>query len=565
MGTSGNRPGNKVFSISTTIRNPKRNTDFLEAFQPFEGKILNDTDMYLFMFELVKRGIYRFTKISETVKKKLEAEEELTAQEVRESIENNPQKPGMPGRVMTWLRSLKDQGFLIFDNAGSISISKLGKDLIDNTTDATLIYTKAMIGMHANNPARTAMHNQSRPFLNTLFVINEVNKQWKALGNEPKGILKHEFSYFVLSMTDCDYISAAKAIIDYRKKYRYEPNQVFAKEYLENLNLPPLAEGSLLRDYPDDVFRKFEMTGLLIEHGSFNYKYYNFSQYHEEKVNVLLDYYKDYSFKTFNSKEEYYDYLYNIVIPWESNEKIRNKIIEAKAKVLSITLDGTLTLNQKEEMLDRMFYSNALSKAVKKHDMKLIFKELLILSGLIKEDSKFKDIAEPLRLEYLLALTIGKLYGTEGLVSNIIYNEEGEPLHCAPGGKCDIQFINKDGSYILEPTMQRGRSQQLNNETTNIARHVRKENQGGVVNYRVIMVAPVVHPDVIDYFKYASFSNKVSLLTSTINRVVGLFNDSSTVNELNENFDIVFNKMMTSEIEEFADLINKFKPFVNLS
>ena len=161
MGTSGNRPGNKVFSISTTIRNPKRNTDFLEAFQPFEGRVLSDTDMYFFMFELVRRGIYKFTNLSEQIKAKLEAGIELSTAEVREAIENNPQAPGMKGRVMTWLRSLKDQGFLIFDNSGKIFISKLGKALIDNSTDATLIYTKAMVGMHANNPSRTAMYNQS--------------------------------------------------------------------------------------------------------------------------------------------------------------------------------------------------------------------------------------------------------------------------------------------------------------------------------------------------------------------------------------------------------------------
>ena len=40
MGTSGNRPGYKVFSISTTIRNPKRNADFLTAFQAFDGQRL---------------------------------------------------------------------------------------------------------------------------------------------------------------------------------------------------------------------------------------------------------------------------------------------------------------------------------------------------------------------------------------------------------------------------------------------------------------------------------------------------------------------------------------------
>ena len=38
MGTAGNRPGFKVYSISTTIRNPGRNTEFLEVLKKFDEK-----------------------------------------------------------------------------------------------------------------------------------------------------------------------------------------------------------------------------------------------------------------------------------------------------------------------------------------------------------------------------------------------------------------------------------------------------------------------------------------------------------------------------------------------
>ena len=46
------------------------------------------------------------------------------------------------------------------------------------------------------------------------------------------------------------------------------------------------------------------------------------------------------------------------------------------------------------------------------------------MSGTAKGKSTFEDISEPLRLEYLLALILGKKYGTKGLISNIIYNED---------------------------------------------------------------------------------------------------------------------------------------------
>lgn len=46
MGTSGARIGYKIFSINTTIRNPKRNFDFLEAFSKYDGKVMNNANLY---------------------------------------------------------------------------------------------------------------------------------------------------------------------------------------------------------------------------------------------------------------------------------------------------------------------------------------------------------------------------------------------------------------------------------------------------------------------------------------------------------------------------------------
>ncbi len=563
MGTSGARKGYKVFSINTTIRNPKRNFDFLTVFKSFDGEIMDDFKLYSYYFELVRKGIYKFSNIPQSVKSKLENGEELTVEEVKLGIDANPQKTGLSGRVMTQLRALKDQGFLIFEDAPDrkykISISALGNELIENKIEAPIIYTKALIGMQANNPCRTNLLNKSVPFLNTLFVIDEVNRQWKELGNEPKGILKHEFATFVLSMKDCDYKKAANEIIKYREKNRYEVNKIYIENYLRDNGILPLAISSITYDYPDDVFRKFEMTGLIVQHGKFNYTYYTFSKYNIEKVNAILDLYKDYRYIHFDSQQDYYDHMASIVIPWETDEKIRQKIVDSKAEVLNIKLGDNITLKEKEELLDRTFYTNALSKAVDKYDLDLINNELLILAGTNKGKSKFDSIAEPLRLEYLLALSMGKRYGIKGLVSNIIYSEDGLPLHCAPASKADIIYHHQDGSYILEPTMQRSRSQQLNNETTNIVRHVKEQEKKDNTSYRVSMIAPSVHTDVADYYQYQADAKSVKITTLSIERVVGLFDESKTVKELNNNFDKLVDDLINLQPEEFAEKVNTYR------
>ncbi len=563
-GRSGNRKGYKVFSINTTVRNPKRNTDFLIHFVPYAGKEFTEELSYQYFFDLVTDGVYCLSDIPEYVKKKIADGEKLTPREAREAIRNNPQATGLHGRVMTQLRSMKDQGFLRFQyvkrGINKIFITSLGQELIEGKIEATIIYSKAMIGMHANSPIRVKLLNKSRPFLNTIFAINEVKNQWEALGFEAKGILMHEFAAFILSMKDCDYKKAANEIIEYRKKFKYELNMPYIEEYLAKNDILPLEEKSIKRDYPDDVFRKFEMTGLIVKRGAWGYTYYDFSTYNIEKINSILENYSNYKSETFNSEEEYYSYLSNISIPWQKNDIVRKKIIQSKEKILKFKIDETLPIAEQEAMLDRLFYNRTLEKTIEKYDYLTINKELLILSGAIREKSKLNDISEPLRLEYLLALLMGKRYGTKGLVSNIIYGEDGSPLHFAPSGKCDIIYLHEDGSFILEPTMQRGKNQILNSETANVARHVKEETKDTGIEYRALMVAPYVHPDVVAFFQFIISKNQVRIAPLNIEKIVGLVHESDTIKTLCSNFDCIVSDLTNLDENVFADKINSFMP-----
>lgn len=563
MGRSGARMGFKVYSINTTIRNPKRNADFLKLFKKHDKLVMDNINTYKYFFDLVQNGIYTFTNIPISVKEKLESGIELSDDEVIDAIEKNPQATGLHGRVMTQLRALKDQGFLRFEKAArgqnKITITKLGHEIIDNEIDGTITYTKAMIGLHAKNPARSSMLNESVPFLNTLFVINEVNKEWRNMGHEPKGILRHEFGAFVLSMKDCDYKRAANDIIEYRKRNRYKINEKDIINHLNKNDILELKMNSVIADYPDDVFRKFEMTGLLVARGQFGYRYIDFSKYNMEKVKIILEDYKNYSFKHFTTEDDYYFYLENIKIPWEKDELIRRKVIESKCDVLGLKFDEKLDLTSQELMLDQMFYSKALDNAIKDIELELIKQELKILAGTSDAETKFGDLGEPLRLEYLLALLLGKIYGTSKLVSNIIYAENGKPLHYAPAGKSDIILYDEKGSYILEPTMQKGRNQQLNNETTNIVRHVEIEKEKIGLDFRVLMIAPVIHIDVTRFFKYMVVSEDAKIIPASIERSTQLFIDNSQIESLNRDFDNLVEHMKETDLKVFVDEMNAYR------
>lgn len=554
--------GYKVFSINTTIRNPQRNRDFLIAFKPFSGQVFTADSAYAYLWELIKKGIYQVSDIPNEIRQKWENDIDLAPSEIRQAIDDNPQATGLYGRTMTHLRSLRDQGFVQFSSAkrnNIITITRLGQEIIDNTKDPTIVYTKAMLGMHANSPVRPKILNRSRPFLNTLFVIKEVNRRWQKLGNQPKGILLHEFATFVLSMQNCDYQCAAENIIAYRQLFKSEINRAYIENFLRKEHIIPIAFNSLIKDYPDEVFRKFEMTGLLTKHGAYQYIYINFSQYNYAKVQTILQSYKDYRWETFDTVPAYYAFLEQQVVPWETDESVRRKVVSEKAKVLGVTLSERNSLEQNEEYLDRMFYTHALEKAVQKYDYSFITQELQILAGTRKVRSELESISEPLRLEYLLALFFGKRYGLQGLVSNIIYNDEGMPLHCATGGKSDIVFYHSDGSYILEPTMLSSKAQQQNSETSNIVRHVKDEESKTPFRYRVMMVAPRVHADIADYFQYKAEKEDANIIPITIERAVGLFKDSAMLQELNLNYDSLLHFLLQQSTQVYSDTINAYR------
>lgn len=557
MGTSGNRVGFKVFSINTTVRNPQRNLEFLEHFQKFNGLVFDSKVKMLYLIELVKNGVYKFSNISNTIKEKLDNDIALNETEIKEAFENNPQATGFSGRVMTQLRALKDQGFLIFSNDKNptITMTNLAFELISRKTIITDIYAKIMIGLHSNNPARTSLLNKSRVFLNTIFVIDLLKNEWNKLGKEAKGILRHEFKSFVLGMKDCDYKQCVSEILSYRKIYGLEENKDYIEDYLFNKQGLERVTYTTLNDYADEVFRKFEMTGLLVARGVAKYTYYDFSNFEYKKIESLLIEYKDYSCKEFDSAGEYVAFLDSIKLPWIESQAVRKAVIKQKAKNLNVAIkdDEFDNLNNLENKLNQTFYQQALKSKIEVSQIDTLLNELRILATATQEKSSLDNIPEPLRLEYLLALILGKKYGSKNLESNLIYNENGEPLSYAPAGKADLLYEN----FSFEATMIKNRNQQLNSETTSVARHFYESKKQNALEQRAMLIAPYIHWDVALFFKFCAKEFDSKLAPISISSFIELIEKSATFSEFSANFDRLFvDKLLRDKTDAYVDSVN---------
>ena len=477
----------------------------------------------------------------------------------KELLKLNPQissEEKINFRIRTQLKALEYQGFLIFsgdNNKPIITMTNLAFELINRKSYITDIYSKIMVGLHFGNPTRKSTLNKARVFLNTIFVIDLLKKEWEKLGNEAKGILKYEFKSFILGMKDCDYKKCVKDILEYRKNYGLKENEEYINDYLFNkLDLKKIKYESL-NDYADEVFRKFEMTGLLIARGKFKHIYYDFSNFNYKKIESLLNAYKNYDFKEFSNTEEYINFLDNIKLPWLDNYEVRKEVIKQKAKNLNIKLKDSdfENLNILEEYLNQKFYNKALQTAILQSDIKELLEELKILASLSNAKSKY-DIPEPLRLEYLLALILGKKYGIKKLYSNLIYNENGIPLSYAPAGKIDLEYQD----FLFEATMIKNKNQQLNSETTSIARHMKESKDKRQEDLRTMLVAPYIYWDVALFFKFCAKEFESKIAPITISKFIELIENSPNFIDFQINFDNFIKQLLIEQTQNYIDSIN---------
>ena len=207
-----------MFSFNTTVRNPRRNRQFLQVLVDLnlDWEYLTEEKKRLVYCELIRRWVYHVTNMPRSVKEKYQRWELLTSKEIEECRKLNPQMTKDEWRARTHIVALRYTWLLNFiwnPYKPKIQITPLWRNLINNDVNIEDIYSKSMIWLHYSNPQRTSVDNQSRPFLNTLFVIKEVNDFY----NYDKWIKKDEFAVFVLTMKDCNYKAIAKEIIEFRK------------------------------------------------------------------------------------------------------------------------------------------------------------------------------------------------------------------------------------------------------------------------------------------------------------------------------------------------------------
>ena len=241
----------KLWSISTTLRNPERIRDFLITLSSMEGKIWNKETQSEFQTRLIMDRFYGTgnSQFINTLSDKhkeiiLDLERKISYEEASEIfISKNYEDPAMRGR--TSFAPIKEMGLARIKDE-KIVITDIGKNLLKKDYDLGELFLQFFLKWQYQNLMTTGFSDgyNIKPFIATLHLINKVNILWEKAGYKPVGISKTEFRIFALSLINFNDIDTwAKKLIEFRleektkgndkekRKFKNEFSELFLIDY----------------------------------------------------------------------------------------------------------------------------------------------------------------------------------------------------------------------------------------------------------------------------------------------------------------------------------------------
>jgi hypothetical protein len=477
----------KPLLLTTTMRNPVRLRNFLLVLKEFDGKVLSNSLCEAVEGELIRRGLYQPTRgITSTIKEKWFNEEYLSDDEVLSLIKLNPQNHkeagfdyGWPSRFDTHFELGMWFGFVYYQMNEKIEFSQLGNMFVEQTNlpdesyftnDEQQIFLNAFARYHRKNPFQRVLNN-NRPLILLLGVLQELAKDLE-LGSV--GIARHELPFLIV-WKDNNAKELAKYIINFRKKWAFNPSSEVIFEACE------LIQGgwnkdeklaTITKELPDEVLRKFRMTGLISIRG--NGRFISLNLDLKEVADYLLANYSD--LRTFATEREYFDY---------ASEIDPFLIQQGAAKKQS---------NSDEDQV-------ALQSWLDHFGVDTVKKELINLGkGSSSKDEILRITPEPLRLEFLSALLLKHYYKDGKVVANYKRGDDGLPISHAPGNNADIELYVDSSLHLYEVTLMKGAAQ-VKAEMAPITRH-QDDYKKKHMNVDTIFVAPTIHIDTSRWVEY---------------------------------------------------------------
>lgn len=483
----------KPLLFTTTVRNPERIKRLLWLLKQFDGEELTDDLATKVVGELIRYGLYRPKKKTDSIKEKWQGTEQgafgntlLSDREVAWMLEHNPQNHkeagfahGYASRFATIFDFTKELGFVYFKVGEPIEFSTIGTRYasiieVDVRRDNMLAITEshpeyeteaflqAMSRSQRKNPFVKVL-NDNIPLVLLLRVIKLLNADPR---NNNTGMSRRELPLLIF-WKDNNAQALYERIMKLREEYGYTPSD----EVICDLCTEEIMEGafkkfkpkSIMQEYPDKFIRKMRLTGLITLRGAGRFIDINHNE--DKKVDYILSRYLTY--QTYTNERDYFDYMATV-----------------DSMLLSLsTVSPTTTQSQ-----------HLLNNWVGIYGWDNIKSELQVLaSGQNSSDDVLRLIPKPSRLEFLTAMAIKYNFPDVVVTPNYPTDDEGLPTSTAGGNSGDIECKEEHNGILVEVTMASGRTQTIM-EIWPIERHLEKY-QMRYPEAQCIFVAPSIFSD----------------------------------------------------------------------
>lgn len=484
----------KPLLFTTTLRNPERLKWFLAVLKDYNGQVLTEELAEKIAGEIIRIGLYKPTRLSATVKRKIKAKEPLTDQEVIKVLKDNPQNhkeagfsKGWPSRFDTWFKIAKELGFVFYRRGEKIRFSEIGLKLVDSEHPEfeQQAFLNAFVKYQSNSPFRR-VRNENVPLILLLKVISKLNADKDFNG---AGISKLELPLVIYWKED-DTEKLYQRIKKLREDFGFSPSWEVITDICRN----EIMEGqdivrdnkSIMVDYPDEFIRKMRLTGLISLRGGG--RFIDINKKEQDKVDYVLANYSDY--EKYETEEEYFKYI----------SRVDEKLILFVPKPVSVTEQDKF-----------------LAKWIDIYAWETIRTELLNLAkNHLTKDEVLKYLSGPTRLEFLTALAVKSKFPNVKVVPNYPIDDEGIPTATAGGvgNTGDIECFEDINGILIEVTMSEGRTQTVM-EVWPISRHL-AEFSKKAKNSMCYFVAPTIFSDSMKQIKYVKQTENLFIFPKTI-------------------------------------------------
>ena len=509
----------KLWSISTTLRNPYRFKDFLKVLAELEGKKWDKQTQREFQIRLIQNRLYGLTNqflkdLPKNLEEKfLDFDNRLDYKTAKKIFKvKNYTDPSMRGR--TSFKPLEKFGAVaVIDR--KIKITKLGKWILSDEFDINIFFFKTLLKWQYSNPVdRDFKDFNLKPFVGVLELIYKVNQKCEKLNLKKKGISFWEFEIFALSLSNYKEIDKkVDELLEFRKKLEsikdYKEKEKFYKDFKNNY-LNKFSNKKHSKDYADNAIRYFRLTNLLYVRGGGFY-----IDLDARKLKLIEYIIKNISSqkKEFDNNLDYIDYLSDINLPkieYEEKTYLIENIINLCSSYDKNELEK-LTIEELKEI-----YQSLITSSKKK------FLNIDKVIENLRNYRKHPVLKPSIALEKYVTQSLIIINDALKIKPNFIAGDDGEIIFTAPANKPDIECFYESFSSICEVTNLTSRDQWFN-EGQPVMRHLR-DFEKKHKNACALFIAPKLHPDTINTFwfsvKYEYEGQRQKIIPLTISQLI---------------------------------------------